>query len=72
MIKTNLFEKIIVYKGYLYAISIIEKKIMSFLEKNNLSKHIKHLSKEISKLKTMVNLDKITNGKLFRFDPSNY
>jgi hypothetical protein len=72
MIKTNLFEKIIVYKVYLDAISIIEKKIMSFLEKNNLSKHIKHLSKEIIKLKNLVNIDKNTNGKLFRFDPSNY
>jgi hypothetical protein len=72
LIKSNSIEKIIVYKAYLYAISIIEKKILSFLAKNNLSKYGKYLSKEITKLKTLVQLDKISNGNLFRFDSSKF
>jgi hypothetical protein len=65
-LKSDAFTKEMVYKGYMVGIFSIEVVVVKFLTDKKLYKYNKYVKKEITKLKTLVQLDRIS-GDLFKF-----
>jgi hypothetical protein len=71
VLKNNSIERHVVYRSYLSAISFAEERVLDYLKSRKLSKYNKILIRETNKLKTLIQIDKLSNGKLFMFDQND-
>jgi hypothetical protein len=70
VVKSDSFDKNMVYKAYFSAFTSLEKQILDFLSYKKNLKYNKFLSKVITKLTTIVEIDRVSSGKLFKFNSS--